>query len=148
MHLILTLLSLLAASETLALPSPSNDVSMMAQVSQWTIRSLKRTCTPANTVCRWVFTIDTAGLEPNTPCTFRVSGLPATEADGKRQTCGVFTVTSGWSGQFGEGQGFTTFSVIDQDRKLIAWPAYTDNQAKNATLVSPDLSFAVQALAS
>ncbi|CAJ2511205.1 Uu.00g068300.m01.CDS01 [Anthostomella pinea] len=118
--------------------------------TEWTIESLKRTCATDDSSCTWTFGIST-GAEgaAATACTYEVKSSAtanATEASGGPVTCGAYTVTSGWSGQFGAGQGFTTLSVVDTDSKLIAYPAYTDTQLVNGTVVTPDLSFPVQTL--
>ena len=57
---------------------------------------------------------------------------------------GPFTVGSGWSGQFGPGNGFTTFSVVRGG--LIAYPAYRDVQLANGKSVRPDQSYTPQNL--
>ncbi|CRK23756.1 hypothetical protein BN1708_013790, partial [Verticillium longisporum] len=61
-------------------------------------------------------------------------------------TCGPYTVTSSWSGQFGEGNGFTTLAVVNRSSKQIVWPAYTDKQLAKAVVVKPNQSYPVQAL--
>lgn len=100
------LLSALLSATALAVPmQPRADaVSMMAAAEQWTITSLSRTCTADSTTCTWTFGINDGTT--TTPCTEVVTGSPATQANGGPATCGVYTVTSGWSGQFGDGNGF------------------------------------------
>ena len=72
-----------------------------------------------------------------------VTGSPASrQKAGGPGKCGAYTVTSGWSGQFGEGNGFTTLSVVDQAKKLIVWPAYTDKQLAGGKVVKPDQAYA------
>jgi hypothetical protein len=140
----------------LALAAPNNPrsapVSMAADGAQWTIRSAKRVCNAADTSCKWSFGIDTDGDGPGAPvaCAYEVkaanANTPASQSPETGVTCGPFTVTSGWSGQFGPGNGFTTLSVVDWQKKLIAWPAYSDRDLANGVVVSPDRSFAVQKL--
>ncbi|KAL7624317.1 hypothetical protein AAE478_005878 [Parahypoxylon ruwenzoriense] len=118
--------------------------------SEWTIESLKRTCDEGDTTCVWTFGINTGedGVAP-TQASYAVNATasaPASRAIGGPQVFGNFTVTSTWSGQFGEGQGFTTMSVIDYDNKLIVYPAYTDNQVASGAVVEPDQSYPVQSL--
>ncbi|KAI1341853.1 hypothetical protein F5Y15DRAFT_413774 [Xylariaceae sp. FL0016] len=142
MQLSIAALTTLFSAGALAAP-----VSTFA-ATEWTITSLSRTCTATDSSCAWTFGIDT-GSAP-TPCTFVVKSTAtagASTANGGPATCGAYTVTSGWSGQFGAGEGFTTLSVVDYAAKLIAYPAYTDKQLPNATVVTPDLSFPVQTLA-
>ncbi|KAI0596072.1 hypothetical protein F4775DRAFT_329754 [Biscogniauxia sp. FL1348] len=138
-----TLLSpLLAATAALAAP-----ISTYA-ATEWTIQSLSRTCSADGGQCVWDFSVST-GEEAVTPCTYVVNATaeaPASQASGGPAACGVYTVTSGWSDQFGADQAFTTLSVVDYAQKLIVYPAYTDAQLANATVVEPDLSFPVQSL--
>ncbi|KAK2027534.1 hypothetical protein LX32DRAFT_640817 [Colletotrichum zoysiae] len=100
---------------------------MAAGAAEWTIEAFVRTCNAENTSCDYGFIINTHTTDP-TACKFTTTGSPASRAPSNAK-CGVYTVTSGWSGQFGEDAGFTTFSVTDQ--KLIIWPAYTDKQLVN-----------------
>ncbi|EON95723.1 putative small secreted protein [Phaeoacremonium minimum UCRPA7] len=106
----------------------------------WTIESMKRTCNSANTQCVWDFGINTH-LAPTTHCTFTVKGTKASQLPGTGAACGAYTVTSGWSGQFGAGNGFTTLAVVDNTKHLITWPAYTDKQLVNGVAVKPDQSY-------
>ena len=55
--------------------------------------------------------------------------------------CGKYTISTGWSDQFGKDQGFTTLSVVNNDIKQIIWPAYTDKQLSGGKLVKPDQSY-------
>ncbi|KAF4999000.1 hypothetical protein FGRMN_2799 [Fusarium graminum] len=120
-------------------PAPAGTVNMMAEAGQWTIAGMRRTCTLDDSVCIWNFNIVTdRGL--GTPCIYIVRGTRASQRAGGPVECGNFNSTSGWSGQFGPGNGFTTFSVISSQRQII-WPAYTDNQVMNGNLVRPDQSY-------
>ncbi|KAI6088958.1 hypothetical protein F4821DRAFT_232628 [Hypoxylon rubiginosum] len=135
--------AVLAAGFAVAAP-----VSMAADVAEWTIEGLSRTCDDADATCLWTFTIDTAeeGVAV-TPANYTVNATtsaPASQAIGGPQVFGNFTVTSTWSGQFGEGEGFTTLSVIDYARNLIVYPAYKDTQLPNGEVVTPDQSYPVQ----
>ncbi|KAI1196459.1 surface protein 1 [Nemania serpens] len=118
--------------------------------TEWTLSSLSRVCTTADTSCTWKFGINTneAGVVV-TSCTYAVNATktaPASQANGGPSTCGAFNITSGWSGQFGPGQGFTVVSVVDYAKKLIVYAGYTDTSVKNGTVVNPNLSFPVQTL--
>ncbi|UKZ67879.1 uncharacterized protein TrAtP1_009039 [Trichoderma atroviride] len=137
--------ALFAASNVAAAPTPA-DKSMMANAPQWTIENLKRTCDTANTSCTWTFAVDTH-LAAATSCTYVVKAAKdASQATGGPVTCGSYTVTSSWSGQFGPGNGFTTLAVVDNSKKLIVWPAYTDVQVQSGKVVSPNQSYAPASL--
>lgn len=134
----LLLATIFAAPAVLA--APVAGVSMMATSTTWTIENMKRVCNKADTSCTWTFGINT-GSGDATSCTYVVKASDASEANGGPSTCGDFTITSGWSGQFGPGNGFTTLSVVDNNTRQIAWPAYTDNQLASGKVVKPDQSY-------
>ncbi|KAI0484512.1 hypothetical protein GGR56DRAFT_669065 [Xylariaceae sp. FL0804] len=116
--------------------------------TEWTLTSVERTCTADDSSCAWTFGIYT-GSGNATACAYvttETATANASSAAGGPTVCGNYTVTSSWSGQFGAGQGFTTLAVVEEADRLIAYPAYTDAQLKNATVVTPDLSFPVQTL--
>ncbi|KAM0254544.1 hypothetical protein ACHAQJ_006650 [Trichoderma viride] len=137
--------TLIAASSAVAAPTPA-DKSMMAAVPEWTIENLKRVCNAGNTSCTWTFAVDTH-LATATSCTYVVKATSnASQASGGPVTCGPYTVTSSWSGQFGPGNGFTTLAVTNIAQKLIVWPAYTDVQVQAGNVVSPNLSYAPASL--
>ncbi|TLS29442.1 hypothetical protein PpBr36_03799 [Pyricularia pennisetigena] len=134
MHFSTTTLIALLASTAAAAP-----VSTVA--ATWTINSFKRTCNDADTVCKVEFGIN------GTACSYEVKAASeASRASVSGVVCGPYQVTSGWSGQFGPGNGFTTWSVADWSKKLIAFPSYADRDIPNGQVVTPDRSFAVQAL--
>ena len=133
--------------------TPSNyhvDVSSMAaNVPEWTIESMMRNCTASDAVCHWSFRVNKNDGTLPINCSYDVparDGAPASESPETGVSCGTFTVTSGWSGQFGPGNGFTTLSVINYTAHLIAWPAYTDKQLEDGAVVQPDQSYPVQIL--
>lgn len=133
--------ALFAASTAVAAPTPA-DKSMMAAVPEWTITNLKRVCNAGNTSCTWTFAVDTH-LATATSCTYVVKATAnASQASGGPVTCGPYTVTSSWSGQFGPNNGFTTLAVTNVSQKLIVWPAYTDVQVQAGNVVTPNLSYA------
>ncbi|KAH8667092.1 hypothetical protein BX600DRAFT_550018 [Xylariales sp. PMI_506] len=135
----------IAALLLATLPSAIASPVLAPRATTWTIRSLKRPCNSADTSCTWTFGIDTGSAV--TPCSFTVTGSPADQTDRTvGATCGAFTVTTGWSGQFGPGNGFTTLAVVNYATKQIAWPAYTDKQLAGGVVVSPDQSYAVTQL--
>ncbi|KAI0508296.1 surface protein 1 [Xylaria bambusicola] len=124
-------------------------VSMSASTN-WTLEKLVRVCDTADDSCTWTFDINTneEGVKA-TACTYTVAATktePASQSSGGPATCGVFTITSGWSGQFGPDEGFTVISVVDYAKKLIAYAGYTDAMTTNGTTVDPDLTFPVQLL--
>lgn len=108
------ILSSLVSATALAVPTTmqtrAEAKSMMADAEQWTITSLSRTCDAALTTCTWSFGVNNG--TGTTPCVEVVTGSPATQTNGGPATCGVYTVTSGWSGQFGAGNGFVSFFLV------------------------------------
>ncbi|KAK4187516.1 hypothetical protein QBC35DRAFT_498471 [Podospora australis] len=148
MQLNTLLLSLLATatSGVLAAPLESRAVSAMAETPQWILKGFKRTCNAEDTSCVVTFAVDTQ-TAPATGCTYTVTGAGASRASTSGITCGPYTISSGWSGQFGPENGFTTWSVVDWSKKQITWPAYTDKELVNGKAVTPDKSYAPQTLA-
>lgn len=145
-----SLLTLAAAASAAALPSrraaEADAKSMMADAPEWTIQSLKRNCKGDDSRCVFEFYVDTHAkdVEP-TWCKFAIDaeeGGAASQTDGPAQECGNFTVTSGWSGQFGPDQGFTVLSIVDYAKRLIIWGGYTDKQIQSGKPVKPDQSYA------
>ncbi|WYZ43287.1 hypothetical protein EsH8_VI_000986 [Colletotrichum jinshuiense] len=135
--------ALAAATAVSGSPVAKREVkSMMAAAPEWTIEAFTRTCNAEDTSCDYSFNINTH-TAATTACKFTTTGSPASRAASNAK-CDAYTVTSGWSGQFGADAGFTTFSVTDQ--KLIVWPAYTDKQLVNGIAVNPDQSYAPQNL--
>ncbi|KAI8961109.1 hypothetical protein F5Y11DRAFT_348862 [Daldinia sp. FL1419] len=140
-----TLLSL-AALTTSVLSAP---LSMAADAAQWTITGLSRTCDAGDTVCDWTFGIDNGSSSNATAVKYTVkasASAPASRAPAGPVTVANFTITSSWSGQFGDDNGFTTFSVVDNAKRQIVYPSYTDAQLKNGEVVKPDQSYPVQVL--
>ncbi|KAK3683392.1 hypothetical protein B0T22DRAFT_385069 [Podospora appendiculata] len=133
-----TLLGLLAAASSMA--APVAGTSATATVPQWTIKSFTRTCNAKDTSCTVTFGVDTH-LTAVTNCKYTVTGSPASRTSTNGITCGVYTISSGWSGQFGEGNGFTTWAFVDNTNKLITWPAYSDKELVNGKAVVPDKSY-------
>jgi hypothetical protein len=142
------LFTTLLATTALAAPAPEPraEVKAMSAAQTWTIESMKRTCDAADAVCNWSFTVNAGGARQK--CAYPVKksgGKPASRSPQNGVDCGNYRVTSAWSGQFGEGQGFTTLSVV-KNQKLIVWPAYTDKQLAGGKVVKPDQSYPVQNL--
>ncbi|KAJ5995415.1 hypothetical protein N7481_002392 [Penicillium waksmanii] len=136
--------TLVAASAVMAAPAETSK-NMMAASPQWTIRNLKRVCNGADTSCTWNFGIQ-VGTAATKSCTYVVKGATASERNGGPSACGVYTITSGWSGQFGPDNGFTTLSVVNNDSRQIVWPAYTDKQLDGGKVVKPDQAYSPAAL--
>lgn len=134
------LLATIAATTALAAPTPANVKSMALATVDWTIESFLRTCT--DTSCDISFSVNF--VTATTPCSYSVTGNPADDASYSNIKCGVFTISSGWSDQFGAGNGFTTLAVTDGIN--IVYPAYTDTQLASGQVVTPDQSYPVQAL--
>ncbi|KAF7547414.1 hypothetical protein G7Z17_g7755 [Cylindrodendrum hubeiense] len=143
------LATILSATTVFAAPAAAGSVSMMAKAPQWTIQTLNRSCDAADKTCTWNFKVNT-GTGTATACKYVVKSAKATpkasRSNGGPAKCGDFTITSGWSGQFGEGQGFTTLSVVSTSKKQIVWPAYTDKQLAGGKVVKPDQAYAPAAL--
>ncbi|CZT14809.1 uncharacterized protein RCC_00758 [Ramularia collo-cygni] len=138
-----TFLAVLAtAGSALAAPAPAADVSMMAAGSTWTMQNFKRAC--ASGTCNYSFAINTNDGSAATACAYKVTGNPASRASYQNVKCGAFTIGSNWSGQFGEGNGFQTLSVVRG--KQILYPAYTDKQLASGQVVKPDQSYTPQNL--
>lgn len=149
MHFNAVLFGLVAgASHALAAPldARSDAVSAMADIPQWKITAFTRSCNSGDTSCTVSFGIDTQTAAA-TSCTYTVTGSPASQASTNGIICGPYTISSGWSGQFGPGNGFTTWSVVDWTKRLIVWPAYSDRELVNGVAVTPDKSYAPQTLA-
>lgn len=147
-----TILAAVLSASAFAAPAPEVEARdtpavnmMVAATPQWTIEKMKRVC--GSGVCTWSFTIDNH-VSAVTPCTFKVKGSPATQTDSSGNVCGVYTVSTGWSGQFGAGNGFTTLAVVDNTKKQIIYPAYTDKQLASGKVVTPDQSYTPQNLPS
>ncbi|KAF5531704.1 small secreted protein [Fusarium mexicanum] len=137
--------TLLAATGVTAAPA-ADSVSMMASTAQWTIRDAKRYCRSDDSICNWKFGIDTGNGKPY-ECRYNVKGPGASKKrSAGPSTCGDFTITSGWSDQFGANNGFTTLSVVSKSKRQIIWPAYTDKQLAGAKIVKPDQSYAPASL--
>ncbi|KAI1278217.1 hypothetical protein F5Y07DRAFT_69035 [Xylaria sp. FL0933] len=131
-----TIAAILSASSVFAAP---------VAIPNWTMTGLKRVCNTADTSCTWSFGIQTNTGAAATPCSFVITGTPASHSDlTAMKTCGTFGVTAGWSGQF--GPGFTTLAVHNNANGQIAWPAYTDAELAGGKAVTPDKSWSVTQL--
>lgn len=121
--------------------APAGAKSMaVANSPLWTIQDMKRVCNSADTTCTYTFYINTTGPS-STSCKYIHNGKPASETSGGPATCGAFSVTSGWSGQFGPNNGFTTLSVVHNAARQIIWPSYTDKQLDGGKVVKPDQAY-------
>ncbi|PHH77664.1 hypothetical protein CDD82_3406 [Ophiocordyceps australis] len=143
------LLSAIALVASTAVAAPAGQVSMMAAGQEWTIEGLQRKCDKTDSLCDWTFSVNAHDNVKPTACKLSVKNSGSTVAsrsNGGPVDCGPYTVTSGWSGQFGEGQGFTVLSVVDNKKRLIVWPGYTDKQVEGGQVVTPDQSYTPTAL--
>ncbi|KAK2616218.1 hypothetical protein QQS21_000850 [Conoideocrella luteorostrata] len=147
MHFTQTIVAaLFAATSVVAAPTPAEKSMMAADIPQWTIEGLKRSCNADQ--CNWTFQINPK-IFSRTPVNFvvkRSGNTPPTQNNGGAQNFGDYTITSGWSGQFGPDNGFTTFAVVDNKNRRIAYPSYTDREVKDGNVVNPDRSYGVQSL--
>lgn len=150
---VVTALVALLSATTNASPVPSTSTPVLTHqardVAAWTIKNLRRTCDDKDMQCEWTFTINTHQVsQAPTPCkfvTWRFGEAPASQSPQFGAPCGPYRIGASWSGQFGQGNGFTTLSVKDENYRLIAYPAYTDKQLESGQVVKPDLSFAPHA---
>jgi hypothetical protein len=133
---------LATAGTSMAAPAPAADVSMMATGSTWTMQSFKRVC--SQTSCTYSYAINANDGSKATACSYKVSGNPAARASYGNVKCGAYTISSSWSGQFGEGNGFQTLAVVKNGK--IIYPGYTDKQLANGATVKPDQSYTPQNL--
>ncbi|KAJ1322832.1 hypothetical protein MN608_11678 [Microdochium nivale] len=141
------LLAGLAAPLAAAAPASAAGVSMMAAVPQWTIENMKRVCNAADSSCDWSFGIQTNVGAASVPCAFTIKaagGKPASATDGAGFKCGVYTVSEGYSDQFGKDNAFITLSVANFDTRNIAFPAYTAKELAGGKVVSPNKSYQSQ----
>ena len=138
-----TVLALLSAVAAPALAAPAADpatTNMMASGPQWTMQGFKRTC--GGGVCTYDYSVLQNGKA--TKCNYQVKGNPATRASYNNVKCGPYTISSNWSGQFGDANGFQTLAVVNG--KQIIYPAYTDKQLVSGQTVKPDQSYTPQNL--
>jgi len=77
----------------------------------WTMQSFTRVC-PKATSCNYSYNIATNDGKPVTKCAYTITGANAAQTNYQGIKCGVYTIGSGWSGQFGPGNGFQTLSVV------------------------------------
>ncbi|KAK1753614.1 hypothetical protein QBC47DRAFT_362496 [Echria macrotheca] len=137
-----SLLVLAGATAGMAMPAIN---ARAAAAPAWTITGFTRTCDKADTVCTVKFGVDTHLAAP-VSCSYTVKGAPASQASTDNISCGPYTISSGWSGIFGPGQGFTTWAFVDRAKGLITWPSYADAELVNGVAVSPDKSYPPQSL--
>ncbi|MCJ1286222.1 hypothetical protein MMC26_005567 [Xylographa opegraphella] len=128
---------LLAALASIAAAAPL-DSSMSS--SSWTMKSFTRTC-PNTGTCKYAYSIYD-GMT-TTPCSYTVKAANASTATYGPETCGTFTITSSWSGQFGPGNGFQVLAV--KGEASVIYPGYTDKQLASGVTVTPDQSYTPQA---
>jgi len=144
-----TILAATFATVAVAAPTPAIQITGATQntvVGTWTIRGATRTCNSGNTQCTWTFGVDRRDGSAIKTCTFKQTGSPASQSDiTTPQACGgPYTVTLGWSGIFGPGNGFSTLALKDRSAGLISYPSYEDSALANGKAVSPDRSFNVE----
>lgn len=124
-------------------PAANKTTSTPSAHPVWTISNLKRKCVMKNRICIWKFGIDNGEEDAATPCYFVVGRTWSGEDAGRKtnstgNVCGPYTVSSGYSEQFGPSHGFSILAVVDDVKQLIAWPAYSEEELNNGTTVKPD----------
>lgn len=141
----LLLATTLAATSTLATPIAATKSMAVPNAAEWTIETFTRTCADTS-FCDYYFFIDTH-VSPVPTCNYRIyaNGAIAQNTNYNGISCGIYTISSGWSGQFGPGNGFSTLAVTDG--RNIVYPAYRDVQLVDGQAVSPDQSYPVQSVA-
>ena len=107
----------------------------------WIIKLFKRSCNAADTECWVSFGVDTQ-LSPVVNCSYGVKGTQASRRSTDSISCGPYTISSGWNGSFGAGNGFTTWAIANHGQAIVAWPSYADRDLVNGVAVTPDRSFA------
>lgn len=147
MHFTTTFIGLLAAAST-AFAAPTAPVDAQTETiatrgapPPWIIKSFKRSCNSADTECWVSFGVDTQ-LSPVVNCSYGVKGTQASRKSTDSISCGPYTISSGWNGSFGAGNGFTTWAITNQAEHAVAWPSYADRDLVNGVAVTPDRSFA------
>ncbi|KAG5978104.1 hypothetical protein E4U55_006408 [Claviceps digitariae] len=140
--------ALLAASSAMAAPAAVGKSMMAAAVPDWIFEGVSRNCGPKDDQCTVTFNINPqdSGRTWVSFVTDRNGAVGASQNSGAAQTFGDYTITSGWSGQFGPGNGFTTFAVVNNKNRLITYPSYTDVQLANGNTVTPNQSYKPQNL--
>ena len=140
-----TIFSVLAmASTAFAAPAPTTQTNDASTISArgaarpwWRITDYKRNCVGnvgAETSCTTTFAIETVLDKTPFACTVTTAGKagdPATRASFSGVSCGPngkFTFSSGWSGQFGNGNGFSTIAIVDNQEKVIVYAGYSDSE--------------------
>lgn len=123
---------------TAAHAAPASDLSSR-QVSvenpgDWAVTYFKRKCNTANTKCTISCGIIANDGSPEAKCRYLITGNPASQASYGNVLCGPYAVSSGWSGQFGEGNGYTTLSM-SKDGQII-YPSYTDAELAGGKVVA------------
>ena len=174
MHIAALASTLLFATGALGLRT----VSKASQDSEvWTIEGLSRQCSDDESECVWRFSVfrTVAASSSRTACEHALEALPdgtpasrirgsgatlcvapPSDSEEEREGEGLghgpfnYTVTSGWSDEFGDSpdKAFTTLSLIDYDEGLISYPSYTDAQVRDGKPVEPDSSFPVRPIPS
>lgn len=146
MHFTTILTGLLAASPIAARAIAERQEASAAAGAQWTIVNFNRPCNAADTSCTYYISVDRhtgAGLEAGAITVTAASQASRAQVPPTPLGVGNLVVSAGWSGQFGEGNGFTTLAVVDEKQRLIVYPAYTDKEMAGGAVVKPDRSYPV-----
>ncbi|KAI9654035.1 MAG: hypothetical protein M1831_005552 [Alyxoria varia] len=131
-----TILLAAGLSASSALAAPAGVTTNMMATGQWTMENFRRTCGPLGQACTYTYNINSHN-GPATPCKYEIRvAKDAARAPYNNIKCGAYTISSGWSGQFGPENGFQTLAVV-KDRQII-YPAYTDKQLAGGKIVAPN----------
>lgn len=118
--------------------------SLKADVPEWTLEELVRTCNDDDTKCTWTFGINTNDGADVVECKYVVEGDPASETPGTvPQACDPFAITSGYDSGDAPGNGFTVLSVVNYEIGKLIYAGYNDRHLKNGEVVDPDRSWIV-----
>lgn len=125
--------AILAAVSVSAAPAKSTIHSRgtPAPVPNWIIEQMQRTCAEDDSLCTWHFFINPQ-IADVTECTYVVEAPNASQAQGGPVNCGDYTITSGW-----DAGGWTTFSIVDNPQRYIAFPAWNDGELHGGNVLGP-----------
>ncbi len=128
------------ATAAFAAPAPKANAKNGDRIGTWTIEGLTRACSGG---CTWEFLVERHDGSQPLVCTFAQPGGPQSDVQSPQACGGPYTVTLGWSGVFGPGNGFSTLALKDSQDGQISWPSYNDAALAGGS--APDSDFAVEA---
>ena len=116
-----------------------SSAALAADTPEWTIENFQRPCAADSQTCTFTFAIDTNDGSAATPCTYDVTGSPAAHAHSAIETCGNFTVASGWNDD--GANSFTTLYIAAKYADQVIYPSYMDTELDGGHVVKPDKSY-------